>query len=148
MKWTLIKFASPTCPVQLYNGYGLSPDLGVFVVPLPADGIIIEYDKDREDCKFIPEAPTTPLVSPSYPQSEGQSSDLGPPSLPMSHEGGSPTGSRINGNIIFLTASPCYPANSVLTGPKQESEKRQKSLGSMESVETERRWVRTHGPSR
>ena len=97
MKWTHLsssqlkyaQYSSTMDTVYLHN-------LGVFIVPLPADGIIIEYDNDREDCKFILEAPTTPLVSPSYPQSNGQSSDLDPPSPPMFREGGSPTGSRIN----------------------------------------------------
>ena len=106
-------------------------------MPLHADGIIIEYDKDRENRKFIPEAPVKPLVSPSHPQSDCQSSDLDPPSLPMFREGGLLTESRINWISSLLRP---HPANAVLMSPKQKSEKWQKSHEeSLKGVETERR---------
>jgi len=57
---TYHKVASPTRRVLLYDGYPLSPSLRIFLAPLYADGMIIVYDKDREDCMSIPEAPLCP----------------------------------------------------------------------------------------
>ena len=136
---TYHKVASPTRHVLLYCGYHLSPSLIILLPPLYADGMIIVYDKDREDCMSIHEAPTKPLTSPPRPQSN----DLPPPPpLPMFREGASLAGegnSLDNHLRCGLTASSrecrvCGPQ----TGGGQATEKPRRIPG---RVETERRYV-------